>query len=231
MGKGAPLRWIENQVLARRLRGRGLEIGALWRKFPVPARATVWYLDRHDSRELQRHYPEVGAGLVLPDIIADAARLPLAAASLHFIIASHVLEHLPFPLAALREWYRVLRSGGVLSLKIPDKRYTFDAGRPRTPLQHLIGEDLHSETFDKRAHFQDWVEHVGKRAPGSDALFDETNQLLERDYSIHYHVWTDQDIRELLDYTRTGMGLQWRPILFWRAHLYRKECCVVLRRD
>lgn len=50
------MRWIENQVLRRHLRGRGVEIGALWRKFPVPADAKVWYLDRDSADGLNVHY-------------------------------------------------------------------------------------------------------------------------------------------------------------------------------
>ena len=132
MGKGAPLRWLENRLLARHFRGRGVEIGALWRKFPVPSRAAVYYVDRISDADLQQHYAEVTQPIVPPDVVADATRLPFLPASLDFVIASHVLEHLPFPLAALRHWYDVLRPGGVLLLKIPDKRYTFDVKRERT---------------------------------------------------------------------------------------------------
>ena len=128
--------------------------------FPVTARSMVWYVDRHHSCELQREYPELGQRLISPDVLADAGQLPFANGSLNFVIASHVLEHMPFPLASLRSWYRVLGSGGILILKIPDKRYTFDVKRRRSPLQHLVEEDLHPEAFDKRAHFQDWVAHV-----------------------------------------------------------------------
>jgi SAM-dependent methyltransferase len=55
---------------------------------------------------------------VAPDVIADAESLPLR--ELDFIIASHVLEHLPSPLRALRSWYGALRSCGFLLLKVPD---------------------------------------------------------------------------------------------------------------
>src|ERR1035437_1292090 len=231
MGKGVVLRWVENKRLGAHLRGRGVEIGALWRRFPVPARALPIYVDRHHSSELQREYPELGQQLISPDVLADAGQLPFANASLNFVIASHVLEHMPFPLASLRSWYRVLGAGGVLILKIPDMRYTFVVKRRRSTLQHLIEEDLHPEAFDKRVHFQDWVAHVGGRAQGSEALQHETTRLMDLDYSIHYHVWTDEDIRALIDYTRTGMGLNWRPVLFLGAHFYRKECAVALQRD
>jgi len=230
MGKGAPLRWLENRSLARHLRGRGVEIGALWRKFPVPARARVYYVDRIAGEDLQQHYGEISGPLVAPDVVADATQLPFRSGSLDFIIASHVLEHLLFPLAGLRHWYDILRPGGVLLLKIPDKRFTFDAKRERTALQHLIEEDADSSTFDKRAHFEDWVEHVVGCPRGSPQFEQQVTHLLQSDYSIHYHVWTDADIRAIADYTRTAMRLEWEPMVFWGAHFYRKECVLMLRR-
>ena len=147
MEKGAALRWVENKRLGRHLRGRGVEIGALWRRFPVRAGSVVWHVDRHKVSDLRREYPELSRQLVSPDVLADAGQLPFADGSLNFVVASHVLEHMPFPLASLRGWYRALGSGGVLILKIPDKRYTFDAKRPRSTLQHLVEEDLHPEAL------------------------------------------------------------------------------------
>src|ERR1700744_6056159 len=104
MGKGAPLRWLENRLLARRFRGQGIEIGALWRKFPVPPRASVYYVDRIPSGELTRHYAEITRPILHPDVVADAMQLPFSPGSLDFIIASHVVEHLQLPLTALRHW-------------------------------------------------------------------------------------------------------------------------------
>ena len=230
MGKGAPLRWLENRVLARHLRGRGVEVGALWRKFPVPRGASVLYVDRTPDAELQQHYREIAGPTVAPDVVADAMCLPFGLRSLDFIIASHVLEHLPFPLAALRHWYDMLRPGGALLLKVPDKRYTFDVRRERTTLRHLVEEDANIGAFNKRAHFEEWVERVVGCAPETPDFEQQLAHLLDCDYSIHYHVWTDDDIRTIVEYSRTAMGLQWEPIIFWGAHFYRKECVLMLRR-
>jgi SAM-dependent methyltransferase len=231
MGKGAPLRWLENKLLARHLRGCGIEIGALWRKFPVPRPARVYYIDRISEADLQQHYAEVSSPILAPDVVADATHLPFAPGMLDFIIASHVLEHLPFPLDALHHWHDVLRPGGVLLLKIPDKRYTFDHNRQRTRLQHLIDEQINRSAFDKHDHFADWVEHVIGRPRGTPEFDAQLSELLAADYSIHYHAWTDEDIREIADYSRNTMHLDWQSIVFWRAHFYRKECVLMLRRN
>ena len=45
---------------------------------------------------------------------ADILSIPYADASFDFVMAAHVLEHLPEPLCALKEMVRVLRPGGIL---------------------------------------------------------------------------------------------------------------------
>lgn len=49
----------------------------------------------------------------------DARALSFADDSFDRVIATHVLEHMVDPQRVLREWARVLRSGGVLSLVLP----------------------------------------------------------------------------------------------------------------
>lgn len=225
MQKRAPLTWLENRTLQRWFRGRGMEIGALWKRFPVPAHAQVWYLDRLDAAGLREHYPELHGRILAPDVLGEAAELPVAPRSLDFVIASHVLEHLPYPLKALRCWYDALAPGGVLLLKVPDKRYTFDSKRRRTPLDHLL-----NETSDHRPHYADWVENVGNQSPRSPDFHQAVDDLMRRNYSIHFHVWVDDDIREIVDFTRREWRLDWEPLLFWNAHAWRKETTVLLMR-
>jgi SAM-dependent methyltransferase len=230
LGKGALLRWAENRSLQRYLKGRGIEIGALWRRFPLPSRAHAWYVDHLDSKRLEEHYPELRGQILDPDLIAEATRLPVSPRSLDFVIASHVLEHLPFPLRALRAWYEVLGPGGVLLLRVPDKRYTFDKGRNRTPLARLVDEENDPSLFQARDHFADWVTHVGGFAPGTPEFEPNIDDLMRRNYSIHFHVWIDEDVREMLEFTRTRWRLQWEPVVFWSARIYRKETTVLLVR-
>jgi hypothetical protein len=47
-----------------------------------------------------------------------------------WIIASHVIEHLPDPVSFFNGCWEVLSPAGVVSLVVPDKRYCFDHFRP-----------------------------------------------------------------------------------------------------
>lgn len=60
----------------------------------------------------------------------DATKLDFESSSFDRVIAAHVLEHLPKPHEVLREWIRVLRPGGTLSLVLPcDPGFAWRLGR------------------------------------------------------------------------------------------------------
>lgn len=230
MERRALLNRLENVYLQRYFHGRGIEVGALWRRFPLPRRARVWYLDRLSPAELGEHYAEFKGKLLRPDLLAEATELPVPSGSLDFLIASHVLEHMPFPLKALRAWYDALAPGGVVLLKVPDKRYTFDVRRERTPLQQLISENDDAQVFDRRVHYADWLANVGNQSTDSPDFDDAVGDLMRINYSIHFQVWIDDDVREIIDFTRREWRFDWKPAVFWGAHFYRKETTVVLVR-
>jgi SAM-dependent methyltransferase len=230
MGKGALLRRLENAYLKRHLRGSGVEIGALWRRFPVHPKAHVWYVDRSDVASLKAQHPDVRDKIFLPDLVADATDLPFADGSLNFLIASHVLEHLPFPLLALRAWYRSLAPGGGLLLKVPDKRYTFDRRRARTPLVRLVREFGQPDCFDWRALYVDWVENVDCRKPTEQECERAVKGLATGEFNIHYNVWISEDLAEIIHFTQAEWKFDWQARIFWKAHFYRKETVLLLQR-
>ena len=41
--------------------------------------------------------------------------------SMDFVYSSHCLEHVVFPVTALRNWWRILKRGGFLLLNIPHR--------------------------------------------------------------------------------------------------------------
>ncbi|HLJ96048.1 MAG TPA: methyltransferase domain-containing protein [Gemmataceae bacterium] len=181
------------------LRGQGIEIGALHRPLRVPASAHVSYVDRFPREELYRQYPNLADHNLVPvDIVDDAERLArVADESQDFVIANHFLEHCQDPIGTLLHFFRVLREDGILFLTVPDKRYTFDCGRPVTPLEHLLADHECGAEHSRRAHVCEFVRLVLK-AVEPDDVQRKTDRLLATDFSIHYHVWTQTELMELL---------------------------------
>jgi SAM-dependent methyltransferase len=54
-----------------------------------------------------------------PEVVASALRLPFKDGAFETVVSTELLEHVPDPLAALREMERVLKPGGYLVLSAP----------------------------------------------------------------------------------------------------------------
>jgi predicted SAM-dependent methyltransferase len=195
------------RIANRYLSGDGIEIGALHNPLPLPRSARVRYVDRLPVAELRAHYPELEQEpLVHVDILDDGERLATVPdSSLDFVVANHFLEHTEDPLGTLVNLFRVLRPEGVLYLALPDKRHTFDINRPVTSFEHLLRDFDEGPHVSRQDHFEEWARMVD-RVP-EDEVPRRVEQLLEQDYSIHYHVWTQRDALELLTVVRQRLTL------------------------
>ena len=134
-----------------------------------------------------------------PAIIDDAQTLSSIAPNVYdFVVAAHIIEHLPNPILALENWCRVLRRGGLIYLVVPDPRITFDRTRPRTPLSHLVLDYREPSVARDYEHFLEYAVHVNRARP-VDAS-DEADRLVRTGYSIHYHVFEPSGLLALVDW-------------------------------
>ncbi len=122
-------------------KARVLEIGPSYN--PAAPKAAGWQthvLDHASQAELRAKYAghNVPCDKIEPvDFIWTGGAIHNAVpADLHgrfdACIASHVIEHVPNPIAFFQSLDRLLTEDGVLSLAVPDKRYCFDFFRPLT---------------------------------------------------------------------------------------------------
>ena len=211
------------------LKGQGIEIGGLHLPLEVPSDVTVLYVDRMPVSELRKHYPELrDEKLVEVDVIADGETLDVIPdGSQDFVIAKGFLEHCRNPLAAVRHMMRVLKMGGILYLAIPDKQLTFDRDRPVTPLAHVLADFQGKPPRDRREDFEEWTRLVYKIEDEAERKR-RTDELLAMDYSIHYHVWTQVEMLELLVSFRRDLGLSFSVELICPI---RYEVDIVLRKS
>lgn len=177
------------------LSGTGIEIGALHNPVPVAPGVIVRYVDKLAWEQLPELYPEVQLkDLVRPDIVCDTYSLaPIPDASLDFVIASHVLEHLDNPLKAMLAWHRVLRPGGLVLCIVPDARFTFDNGRPLATLGHLLWDLVNDGTETKALSDLFHIAECNLTMHSElslDAAVDLAKTVLRQSYDTHFHVWT-----------------------------------------
>jgi phosphatidylethanolamine/phosphatidyl-N-methylethanolamine N-methyltransferase len=66
----------------------------------------------------RKYAKEISSGVMLLEK-QDATKLSYSDNSVDRLIATHVLEHLPNPVGVLKEWNRVVKSGGLISVVLP----------------------------------------------------------------------------------------------------------------
>ena len=129
-------------------RSVGLEIGPLANPIVRKSDGTVFYVDYADAPALRLRYandPHVDVTKIVEIDAVWGEKTILAALDgklVDYIIASHVIEHVPDLITWLSELYSVLLPEGEVRLVIPDRRYTFDYLRAETRLCDVVSTYL-----------------------------------------------------------------------------------------
>lgn len=89
-----------------------------------------------------------------------AEKIPYEEQTFDFVLSEHVLEHLPDPIRAIKEWYRVMNEGGHLFLFMPHPDRTFDKNRARSTIEQL--KKAHESKLDATddSAWAEWEEKV-----------------------------------------------------------------------
>jgi SAM-dependent methyltransferase len=153
-----------------------------------------------------------GAAPNYADYFGHACALPFQDNTLDYVIASHVLEHVANPVAALAEWCRVLRPGGIIYVVVPDRRATWEHQRALTPVAHLLDDYLDGTTASDATHIDEFVFQAdwslySPRTPAADVsarqadLARGMHEAVARgeDINIHFHTFEPENFRELLE--------------------------------
>jgi 2-polyprenyl-3-methyl-5-hydroxy-6-metoxy-1,4-benzoquinol methylase len=196
-----------SMLSSRYLQGSGIEIGALHQPMAIPAGCKVAYVDRMNVDDLRRQYPELAdEPLVDVDFIDDGEKLTtFGSSSQDFIIANHFLEHTQDPIGTIKRHMEVLKPDGVLYMAIPDKRMTFDRKRPITTLAHLYQDHLEGPAKSYMNHVREWSSLVNDLS--GEQFEADVRRVVDMQYSIHFHVWTQNDLLEFLVDIRQRLSL------------------------
>ncbi len=197
-------------------RGRGLEIGALYKPFDLDAEMV--YLDMQSTESLQQQYakdPRVGTILQV-QLVWKANTYPfIDNDAFDFVINSHVLEHVPNPGRQMQEWLRIVRPGGLVYMIVPDKRFCFDRRRQLTEIEYLLGiyrQDLDVVPIERYRDFLTGTQ-------GEDGIVRDISEEFAQhchsvQSSIHVHTFTAES---LLEFARQLASLVPFDIIYHQA--------------
>ena len=146
-------------------KGIGLELGPLTSPVVSKGEAKISYLDHMSTEDLKKKYK--GHPFPLEDIapvdyvlVNNSLKDTLKGKKFDYVIASHVIEHIPDTVSWLADVESILKEGGILSLVIPDKRYTFDILRNVSRPADVIGAYLDKHTRASSATMYDFISSV-----------------------------------------------------------------------
>ncbi len=124
----------------------GLEVGPLTAPMVLKREGPIRYVDYLPTEKLRaaQHDPSVAvADIVEVDIVWGERPLrELAGGPVAYVLASHVVEHVPDLIGWLLELHDALLPGGTLGLAIPDRRFTFDLWRRESSLAEMVEAHL-----------------------------------------------------------------------------------------
>lgn len=193
-------RWQKTQ---NHIKGRGLEIGAGASPQKIPVGTEALYFDKRTRAELSKHLGEsIGYEVHpfddIPRFFPDSA---------DFLIAHHVLEHTPDPIGTLREWHRLVRSGGTFVISVPYFALCPDRDRLIPDFEHLLLDhflDRDGDSFESREHVLSFLCSWVDDSPGlanltkSECCRRIVSETKRGGHDFHWHAFDHELFRDIV---------------------------------
>lgn len=172
--------------------GRGLEIGPYDQPTVVKTEGNVHYLDVQTRESLigALHDPMLAVRIPEVDFLCPTSDYRVVVTGqFDYVIANHVFEHVPNPIAWLQMIGTMLSDRGTLFLSLPDKKHTFDKYRPDTPLSHILFDYYTGVTEASREHVLETELYYDQAFIGKEMKLDERldDVRLRRSFDIALH--------------------------------------------
>lgn len=139
--------------------GDGLEFGPLNCPMVRKTEGSIRYVDVRSTDDLRATIPALGeyrpADFVEIDYVWPGGRFRDAVGSdalFDYAIASHVIEHTPNMVGWLNQVASVLKDNGLISLAVPDCRYSADILRGPTSTATIVADFLRADSQPRAQH-------------------------------------------------------------------------------
>lgn len=222
------------------LDGRGLEYGPLDKvivsRSMCPGIRYIDFADRAHLLEKCASNPRVNLDAIPEiDIVTDGQPITqfVEDGTQDFIIASHVLEHVPDLVGWLDQNLGLLKPGGHIAIAFPDRRFCMDIARSGTAISELVAAHLERRTRPSFSQICDFVfnaRRVDAASAWSGALtaqnadfvhsrkraFAILNERLTSEAYFDAHCWTfaDHEFFDMLEEVKTLFRLPFEIVSF-----------------
>ena len=237
------------------LEGTGIEYGPLHAALIEKSQYDVLYADFADRDFLRSHYAHDKSVNIerIPhiDIVTEGKDISIFVDdnSMDYVVASHVMEHIPDILGWLESNLRVLKPGGRIAVAFPDKRYCFDLKRKSSSISKVIAAHLERRS---RPNFESICDHFwnvatvgavdcweGKSTPeNSDYIYPRDNiiefltEKLESSAYTDVHCWifSDEEFLETMKAAMPYSKIDYKIVSFYPTQRYTLEFYVTFER-
>ncbi|MGO9109839.1 MAG: methyltransferase domain-containing protein [Thermoguttaceae bacterium] len=221
----------------------GLEIGPKHNPLVRKSDGVVFYIDHADTEFIKKANDDPlinNDDIVDIDIISgDRPLKELVPQPMDYVVASHVIEHVPDMIGWLLDLHGALKEDGLICLAVPDRRFTYDLHRPESTIGELVEAYLlrarrppARHLFDKVALYaaypkaQAWEDDMTVQLPPPAERLPEAYRLAERvasntDYvDTHCWVFTPESFLDVADQL-ARLGLFPFAIEYFHPTVYR----------
>jgi SAM-dependent methyltransferase len=210
---------LDNQV--------GLEIGPLTSPVVNKSNGHIYYIDHMSQEELKEKYKNEPVNLdeIVPiDFVLknNSIEQAINGKKFDYVIASHVIEHIPDTVSWLKDISSVLRSGGILSLVIPDKRFTFDIFRQSTKPSEVIGAYIDKTTKPTSAMIYDYGSKYAKDID-TVSVWNDRDYYTKRPPTLR---WTEQEAIDMCEVNALPEGY-----IDCHCHVYTPESFLAIIKE
>jgi SAM-dependent methyltransferase len=231
--------------------GAGLEIGAGYMPlFPKRMGFNVKTLDYVSQEDLRQKYTNADvniSGLEEVNFVWNGEPYAEVTRGEHFnwIVASHVIEHVPDFIGFINNCASILKERGVLALYVPDRRYNLDYFRSTSSLGSIIDAHLYKRTRPSPGNILDalFLETTPYRTsnnpwdrdlafldtPNNKVYAGMTDIMADGYFDIHVWVFTPSHFRMIIEDLYACGAIKLREKVFCPSE--SNEFCVILSKD
>ena len=209
-----------NKHIANLCRGDCVEVGALSSPVVLPNATSILYADVATKEESKVALEKVGylgyhnrrQDFVDVDIVFRSDQPPLNSLSensIDCVFSSHSLEHSSNPIAALVDYLRVLKVGGVVYSVIPNKKHTYDNKRKLTEIDKLIEKYLKDDWSYTLEEYRDVFANTDNNIVYDNYTEEDVVRAFNYNDGMHHiYVYDEANVLEMISFVSHKAGAE-----------------------